>query len=79
MMAKHLFIGIPVLVNPWVPENEIWLVQEGKKITVHCHEGPQAGETIEHWLQPPKIGKIINLGEETLTNPLARKFEWPSK
>lgn len=55
--------GIPVLIDPFMPEDEIWLLKEGKRQTIHVHEGPQAGQSIEVWLSLPRIYRIVNLGE----------------
>lgn len=57
------FAGIPVVVNPYMAPGELWLVQEGKKSSVWVHEGPQAGETVEIWLQKPHVVRIVNLGD----------------
>lgn len=61
--SKFNFAGIPVVVSPYMPKNEVWLVQEGEKRTVYCHEGPQAGQDIEEWIREPRVYKIVNLGE----------------
>jgi hypothetical protein len=56
------FAGIPIHVDPYMPKDELWLV-EGKSTTVHVHEGPQAGEDIVVWLRQPRICRIVNLGD----------------
>jgi len=65
------FGGIPVVVNPYMAPNEVWLVKEGKRSTIHIHEGPQAGQTVEEWLTKPEIYRIVNLGD------LSDLFDWP--
>jgi hypothetical protein len=65
-MIKEPIFGIPLVVNKYIPEGEVWMIQEGKKTTIHCHEGPQAGQDIEEWLKEPKIVKIINLGKSEI-------------
>lgn len=57
------FAEIPFLVSDNVPENEVWLISEGELVTVHVHEGPQAGQDVEVWLRKPQIVKLVNLGE----------------
>lgn len=63
MTPPHTFVGLPVVISPFVPTNELWLVVEGKKQTVLAHEGPHAGEEVETWLRRPQVHRIVNLGE----------------
>lgn len=57
------FGGIRIETNPYMPTNELWLVQRGDRREVHVHEGPKAGEDVEVWLQKPRIVRLVNLGE----------------
>jgi len=41
------------------------MITQGKSMTVHVHEGPQAGEDIEVWLKQPRVHRIMNLGDWT--------------
>ena len=72
------FGGIPIRVDPWIPEGEVWMVIEGKRgPTIRIHEGQQAGETVEEWLTKPKIYRVVNIGDG-LEWPKT-KIEWPKK
>ncbi len=62
-VALLSFAGLPVVVSKFVPPNELWLLVEGKKETVHAHEGPQAGEMVETWIKRAEVYRIINVGE----------------
>lgn len=57
------FFGIPVVIDPFMLEDQIWLVTEGRSTRIHVHEGPQAGETVTAWLSKPRVVKIVNLGD----------------
>lgn len=57
--------GIPVIINPHMPANEMWMIVEGEKISVYHHEGKRAGETVEEWLRRPQIHRVINIGTMT--------------
>lgn len=46
---------IPVHVSPYCPEGELWLIDLGVRAKIMCHEGPQAGQTVETWLREPKV------------------------
>jgi hypothetical protein len=41
------FAGLPVIINPYMPEGEVWMIVEGQEISIYVHEGQQAGETLE--------------------------------
>jgi hypothetical protein len=58
-LSKPHFGGIPIHVSPYVPEGEVWLFQPGEKVTVLCHEGPQAGEEIEVWLKKATMMRVF--------------------
>lgn len=60
-MRNATIFGIPLVVDPTMPEDEIWLVKEGKKQHIQAHEGPRAGETTETWLERPQLSRVINL------------------
>ena len=51
--------GIPVHVNPYCPKGEVWLFQPGIKSEIMCHEGPQAGETVEVWLKKATMIRVF--------------------
>lgn len=57
------FGGLPIVIDEHMPADELWLVQYGHKRTLRVHEGPQAGQGVEIWLQKPRIVRIVNLGE----------------
>ena len=57
------FGGIPIRVDPMIPDGEVWLVNEGRRSTIRIHEGQQAGQTVEEWLTKPTVYRIVNLGE----------------
>jgi hypothetical protein len=71
-VASLNFAGIPLVVSPHMPENEIWLVTAGERKTLVAHEGPRAGEEIETWLRRPQIIRLVNLGDwmEAYTRPI---------
>ena len=48
-------------VSDLVPEGEILLINPGVKAEIMCHEGPQAGETVETWLRKASAIRIINI------------------
>jgi hypothetical protein len=73
------FAGIPVVINPYMPEGEVWIIQQGEKSTITCHEGPHAGESIEVWLKKPQIVKIVNLGKDWMKPELPREFKFEPK
>ena len=57
------FEGIPVTISAFVPKGEVWCVNPGISARIVAHEGPHAGQTVEEWLQPPTVVKILNLGD----------------
>lgn len=68
------FGGIPVVVTPYVPKDELWLIQTGERKTIHVQEGPQAGEDIEVWLRRPNIkAKFFNLGSDPFELRIAKR------
>lgn len=69
------FFGIPIIIDPHIPEGELWMVQEGQKSTVHVHEGPQAGEDVEVWLRKPQVFRIVNLGDPLSKMKIPMKTE----
>ena len=72
------FFGIPVYVSPYVREGEVLLIQEGHKIELHVHEGPQAGETVEQWLTPMTVRRIT-LDPFTMSLPVEFPMDWKMK
>lgn len=72
-----VFGGLPIHVNPHIPEGEVWLITSGKSQKVHIHEGQQAGETVEQWLTKPKVYRIVNIGDPFDIKP--QMIEWPKK
>jgi hypothetical protein len=69
------FGGIPIRVDPMIPANEVWLVNDSKYQTILIHEGQQAGQTVEEWLTKPTVYRIVNI-----CNPFDMKpkmIEWP--
>jgi hypothetical protein len=68
-------MGIPVVINPMIPKDEIWMVTEGKKSTIIAHEGPHTGEEVEVWLRRPNVHRIINIGDMTEIRPPKFRFK----
>ena len=73
------FSGIPVVIDPYMPEDQVWLVQQGKKETIHIHEGQSAGQTVEVWITKPKIVKIINLGPDPMRPKTPYEFHFETE
>lgn len=55
MKAVSLFDAVPV--------DEIWLLEQGVKTSIHVHEGSSAGMDAEIWVRGFKSGRIINMGD----------------
>jgi hypothetical protein len=63
------FAGLPIVVSPLVPANELWLIVEGegKRETIHAPSLPLPEETVEEWIKRARIHRIINIGPDTST------------
>lgn len=72
------FGGIPVHVNPYMPEGELWLIDLGVRTKIMCHEGPQAGQTVETWLREAKlVRRYTGIVAETMADALEGKMQIP--
>jgi hypothetical protein len=69
------FAGIPYRVNPHLPQNEIWLVREAKRQTLHLHEGPRAGQLITQIIKPGQILRVVDLRPSEGKEPLVTGLE----
>lgn len=52
-------IGLPVYVDPIVPQGELWQIEDGGHTTkILCDELPRRGEPVEAWLLRHVIRRI---------------------
>jgi len=56
--------SVPVVINHYLPKDEVWLIDEGKRMTIHCHEGLHAGEDVEVWLRRQQAVRVFNINFE---------------
>lgn len=74
--------GILYRVNPYVPQNEVWLFREPHVSTLHMHEGPKAGQNLSHIIKPGFVFRIVDLRPNEIGGGKfvgLKRFPYPGK